>query len=233
MILVENLTLRAGDFRLDDVSLSVDSGDYAVLMGRTGSGKTTLIETLCGLLPVEQGRIVLAGVDVTRLPPARRNIGFVPQDGALFPSMTVRRHLAFPLEIRRWPAEKIATRTAELADQLGIGHLLDRRPAGLSGGEAQRVALGRALSFRPTTLLLDEPLSSLDGETRAEMIALLEQVCRRGDVTTLHVTHNRNEAAALADQAWELIDGQFQLQGCLPKASGATPSATRSEELGV
>lgn len=233
MIQVENLRLRAGDFCLDDVSLSVADGDYAVLMGRTGSGKTTFIETLCGLLPVEKGRIHLAGVDVTRLPPAQRNIGFVPQDGALFPSMTVRRHLSFPLEIRRWPTEQIAARTAELASQLGISHLLDRRPAGLSGGEAQRVALGRALSFRPTTLLLDEPLSSLDGETRAAMVDLLNHVCRGDNVTTLHVTHSRTEAAALADQFWELVDGQFQLQSGPQGAAEAGPAPVRSEELGV
>ena len=232
MILVEDLHIRAGDFSLDNVSLSVAGGDYAVLMGRTGSGKTTFIETLCGLLPVQRGRIVLAGVDVTRLPPAQRNIGFVPQDGALFPSMTVRRHLAFPLEIRRWAADQIAARTVELAEQLGITHLLDRRPAGLSGGEAQRVALGRALSFRPATLLLDEPLSSLDGQTRAAMIDLLSKVCRTGNVTTLHVTHSREEAIALADQFWELVDGQLQLQTG-PQGSPAAGAPIGPEGLHV
>ncbi|MGI9429572.1 MAG: ATP-binding cassette domain-containing protein [Bythopirellula sp.] len=224
MIQVDNLSLRAGNFRLSNVSMSVQESEYAVLMGRTGSGKTTLIESLCGLQPIESGRIVLGGVDVTFLPPAQRNIGYVPQDGALFPAMTVRRHLAFPLEVRRWPQERISRRTDELARLLSIEPILDRRPAGLSGGEAQRVALGRALSFRPTTLLLDEPLSSLDEQTRQEMIGLLRDVCRSGDVATLHVTHSREEAAALADRFFVLVDGKLQLED----RTGGTPLTPRA-----
>jgi ABC-type sugar transport system ATPase subunit len=210
MIAVENLTVRAGSFALDGVSFALDSGQYGVLMGKTGSGKTTLLEALCGLKPVQGGRVVLRGRDVTRLRPAERGVGYVPQDRALFPSMTVRDHLAFALTVRRWPADAVAERVGELADLLGIDGLLDRRPHGLSGGEAQRVALGRALSFRPQILLLDEPLSALDDETREEMCALLISVQRHTGVTTLHITHNVSEAGRLADRLFLLRGGRIE-----------------------
>src|SRR5579884_1235493 len=199
MIAVDNLSLRSGAFAVDGVSFAVPTGAYAVLMGRTGCGKTTLLEAVCGLKPVRSGRIVLLGRDVTGLKPADRGVGYVPQDLALFPGLTVREHLAFALTVRRWPAEAVEERVDGLARLLGIGHLLGRRPAGLSGGESQRVALGRALAFHPRILLLDEPLSALDEDTRAEMVGLLRSVQRRTGVTTLHVTHSRSEASALAD----------------------------------
>src|SRR5205085_1321628 len=134
------------------------------------------------------GRIVLMDRDVTNLKPAERGIGYVPQDGALFPTMTVQEHLAFALRIRHWERRRIEETVTEIAGLLGLQHLLDRKPAGLSGGEAQRVALGRALSFHPGVLLLDEPLSALDEATRAEMYELLRAVRRRTGVTALHVT---------------------------------------------
>jgi ABC-type sugar transport system ATPase subunit len=176
-------------------------------MGRTGSGKTTLLEAICGLRMVSAGRILLGGTDVTALPPAERGVGFVPQDGALFQHLTVREHLEFALVIRRWPRERIATRVAELAGWLGLNALLDRRPAGLSGGETQRVALGRALSFQPRILCLDEPLSALDDESRAGICTVLEDVCARTGVTALHITHNLAEAERLADCLLLLKDG--------------------------
>src|SRR5919201_5691867 len=168
MIAVENLTVRAGAFALEGVSFALDTGQYGVLMGRTGCGKTTLLEAVCGLKPVRGGRVRLLGRDVTDLPPADRGVGYVPQDLALFPTMTVREHLGFALEVRRWDPAEATRRVEELSAMLGLGPLLGRRPQGLSGGEAQRVALGRALSFRPRVLLLDEPLSALDDETRQE-----------------------------------------------------------------
>jgi ABC-type sugar transport system ATPase subunit len=207
MIVVENLSLRAGAFALDGVSLRVETGQYAVLMGKTGSGKTTLLEAVTGLKPVRAGRVLLMGNDVTALKPAERGVGYLPQDLALFPTMTVREHLEFALHVRRWDGNVAAKRVAELAALLGLGHLLDRRPEGLSGGEAQRVALGRALSFRPRVLLLDEPLSALDDETRQEMYALLRSVQRQTGVTALHVTHNLGEAKALADRLFVLKNG--------------------------
>ena len=206
MILLDNLSLRAGAFALDGLSLSVAAGEYAVLMGKTGCGKTSLLEAICGLRPVTAGRIVLVGRDVTRLRPAERGVGYVPQDLALFPTLTVRDHLAFALVVRRWRGAEIECRVAELAGLLGIGHLLARYPAGLSGGEAQRVALGRALAFQPRILLLDEPLAALDEDTRSDMVGLLRCVRRLTGVTTLHVTHSLTEARRLADRLF-ILDG--------------------------
>jgi molybdate/tungstate transport system ATP-binding protein len=209
MILIEGLCVRAGGFALGDVSFSVPTGKYALLMGRTGSGKTTILETLCGLRRAEAGRILLDGRDVTTLKPAARDIGYVPQDGALFQTMSVRDHLEFALRIRRWPRADVRRRVDELAELLGIGDLLARKPQGLSGGESQRVALGRALSFRPRILCLDEPLSALDDDTRHSIIELLKKVQHETGVTALHVTHNQSEAEKLADCRLYLRNGRI------------------------
>lgn len=207
MIVVEKLCLQAGAFRLNDISFAVPNGSYAVLMGRTGSGKTTLLEAITGLKKAQSGRILLDEQDVTSWRPAERNIGYVPQDGALFTTMKVREQLGFALSVRRQPRRLIDERVEELSHLLHIEHLLDRTIHGLSGGERQRVALGRALSFRPTTLCLDEPLSALDDDTRQRMYKLLEQVRRQTGVTTLHVTHNLEEAVQLADQLFRVEGG--------------------------
>jgi ABC-type sugar transport system ATPase subunit len=207
MIEVNNLSLRAGAFALNGISFTVPRGAYSVLMGRTGCGKTSLLEAICGLKTTASGRISLLGRDVTALKPAERGIGLVPQDGALFSTMTVREHLAFALTIRNWRRAEIKTRVGELAELLGLERLLDRRPQGLSGGEVQRVALGRALACRPGILCLDEPLSALDEETRGEMYGVLRAVREHTGVTALHVTHNRAEACALGNCCFFLRDG--------------------------
>jgi molybdate/tungstate transport system ATP-binding protein len=208
MIHLDRICVRAGEFRLNDVSLSISSGACGVLMGRTGSGKTTILECILGLRRIASGRIHIGDTDVTSLNPAVRGIGYVPQDLALFSRMTVREHLAFALEIRHADQQQIADRVDELSELLGIAHLLSRRPAGLSGGEAQRVALGRALSFKPQVLCLDEPLSALDSHTRDEMCDLLDNVRRQTHVTTLHVTHNLTEATRLSDCLFRIEDGK-------------------------
>lgn len=210
MIAVENLSVRAGAFVLENLSFHVATGQYAVLMGKTGTGKTTILEAICGLKPIRSGRILLFGRDVTQMRTADRGIGYVPQDLTLFRTMSVREHLAFALAIRRQPAAVIEHRVHELADMLGLTHLLSRRPAGLSGGEAQRVALGRALAYQPRILLLDEPLSALDDETRTGMYALLRSVQKQTGVTALHVTHSLQEARALADRVLLLHAGMIQ-----------------------
>lgn len=212
MITLERITLRAGAFALRDVSLVIPAGAYAVLMGRTGSGKTTLLEAICGLRPVESGRILLGTEDVTHAAPAARGVGFVPQDGALFGHLTVRQHLEFSLIVRGWtPADREA-RVRELSDWLGLGSLLDRFPAGLSGGETQRVALGRALAFKPRVLCLDEPLSALDDASREEICCVLQQVRSHTGVTALHITHNLAEAGRLGDCLLKLHNGSIQTQ---------------------
>jgi ABC-type sugar transport system ATPase subunit len=178
MIELRRLHLQAGLHRLEDISLTIQAGEYAVLMGRTGSGKTTILEALCGLRTVQAGQILV--------------------------NLNVRQHLEFALKLRRYPQSAMQRRVDELAEVLGIGHLLVRSVSKLSGGEAQRVALGRALSFSPKVLLLDEPLSALDEATRREMYTLLRRVQQATGVTTLHVTHSREEAQHLADRLFQL-----------------------------
>jgi molybdate/tungstate transport system ATP-binding protein len=209
LIQLDKLSIELGAFRLREASLEVPTGKYGVLMGRTGCGKTSLLEAVAGLRPISGGRVLLAGRDVTRLTPGERGIGYVPQDAALFRTMSVYNHLAFALELRGMPRSGIRTRVTELADWLMITHLLKRRPFGLSGGEAQRVALGRALSFKPSYLLLDEPLSSVDEDTRGTLTDLLNGLRKSGEVTVLHVTHNTAEADRLADVRFRLADGRL------------------------
>ena len=210
MIELENVEVRAEAFRLQGITACIPTGSYSVLLGKSGAGKTTLLEAICGLKAVHAGCIRLLGRDVTALPPAQRGIGLVPQDGALFPTMSVRENIAFALAIRKWERPRMARRVEELAELLGITRLLSRRVTGLSGGEKQRVALGRALAFAPAILCLDEPMSALDDETRAEMIALLHTVRAETGVTTLHITHHLPEARALADVCLQLRDGLLE-----------------------
>lgn len=210
MIELRNLEVRAGGFRLRNVNLQVPAGQHGVLLGRTGSGKTTLLEAVCGLRPVVAGSVRLNDREVTGLPPADRGVGLVPQDGALFQHLTVREHLAFALEIRHHSREAVRARIAEVAGWLGLLPLLDRRPPGLSGGEAQRVAIGRALSFRPGILCLDEPLSALDEETRGEIRDVLRGLRAHQPVTILHITHNLADARQLADCLFRLRDGAVE-----------------------
>lgn len=210
MIRLEEIAWRAGTFRLEKISLSIPTGSYAVLMGATGSGKTTLLEIVCGLRRPTTGRVLIGDRDITHEPPAARGVGYVPQDGAMFPTMTVREQLGFALQVRRRPAAEIAERVAQLATELGLTALLDRLPQHLSGGERQRVALGRALAAQPRVLVLDEPLSALDEERRDDLAALLKRVQRQHGVTALHITHSRSEADQLADVLFRLQDGQIK-----------------------
>ncbi|WP_149495053.1 ABC transporter ATP-binding protein [Roseiconus lacunae] len=207
MIELKDVRIVAGEFRLDHLSMQIPAGTYAVLMGRTGRGKTTILEAICGLRKVAAGQILMDGQDMTGWPPGDREVGYVPQDLALFPTLNVAEHLSFALRLRKWPKSRINDRIEEMADLLGIDHLLRRRVTHLSGGESQRVALGRALSFRPSILLLDEPLSALDDATRKDIQSLLARL--KKTVTILHVTHNRDEAEALGDVRYQLHRGEL------------------------
>jgi ABC-type sugar transport system ATPase subunit len=209
VIRISDLSIHQGAFRLDGVSLEIPTGRYGVLMGQTGCGKTSILEAVAGLRRIAGGRIYLGDRDVTHLPPGERGIGYVPQDAALFRTMTVYNHLAFALHLRRADAKEIDRQVRELAGWLGLTDLLNRRPTGLSGGEAQRVALGRALSFHPRYLLLDEPLSALDETTRDSMIDLLTGLRKEQEVTVMHVTHNSSEADRLADVRFRLAGGRL------------------------
>lgn len=209
MIHFDDVDIRLNGFALQKVRFHVPTGTYAVLMGRTGCGKTTILEAACGLRPIAAGRVYLMDRDVTALPPGQRNLGLVPQDAALFSTMTVEEHLAFSLRVRKTDKNEIRRRVAELADWLDIAHLLHRRPWGLSGGERQRVAIGRALAATPSVLCLDEPLSALDEQTHAGMMRLLKDIHGKTGVTVLHVTHNRREARTLAELLIVMKDHQF------------------------
>ncbi len=210
MISVKNLSLAVGEFALEDVSFEIPTRAYCALMGRTGCGKTTILEAVCGLRDVTSGSIELMSREGPNLPPARRGIGFVPQDGALFSSMTVEQNLGFSLEVRGRSKGVVSERVKQLAELLGIASLLERRIQGLSGGEKQRVALGRALAFEPGILCLDEPLSALDDETKTGLVDLLGKVREETGVTTLHITHSLQEARSLCDMLLVMEDGQVR-----------------------
>ena len=204
MIVVDKLGLKQGEFSLHDLNFEIPEGKYGVLVGKSGCGKTTLLEAVCGLRPINSGRVLLGGQDVTSCKPGEREVGYVPQDGALFPHLSVAKQLAFSLVLRKTEPSQISRRVEELADRLGISHLLDRMPDALSGGECQRVALGRALSIRPKFLCLDEPLSALDDETYDEIFELLLQTVKGTGVTVLHITHNKREVDNLADLVFRM-----------------------------
>ena len=210
MIQLENLCLRNGSFELNDLSATIASGSYGILMGRTGCGKTTILEAICGLQPhVKSGIIRLNDSDVTLLKPAERGIGYVPQDSDLFETMSIFENVAFSLRLRKWIESDIKERVHELAKLMAITKLLDRRPFGLSGGEAKRVALARALAASPNVLCLDEPLSALDEETHGEICDLLGELHREIEVTILHITHSSAEAHRLGETFLRLEEGQL------------------------
>ena len=207
MIECINLNITQGDFNLTNLNFKVDKGDYIVLMGKTGCGKTTVLESICGLRKLKSGQIWLNGKEITNLVPALREIGYVPQDGALFESMTVAQNIGFALKIRKWEKSKIEERTKELADLLNISYLLERKAQGLSGGEKQRVALARALSFYPDVLCLDEPLSALDEDIKERMYDLLIELKENLDITIVHVSHSKMEAVKLANRVLLFKEG--------------------------
>lgn len=210
MIELDDISWSAPGFSLEGVSLNLPSGAYGVLMGKTGSGKTTLLEILCGLRRPDSGRVILGGKDVTGATPGDRGIGYVPQDGALFPAMRIGRQIGFGLRIRKRPDDEIDEKVSDIARELGVSHLLERTPDGLSGGEKQRVALARALILEPSVLLLDEPLASLDEGTRGDIVELLKRTHRAHGFTVLHVTHGRNEAESLGEVRLRLVEGRIE-----------------------
>ena len=209
---IRNLSLTRGTFQLEGIQLELTEGAYGVLMGRTGCGKSSLLETIAGLHQADAGEVLINGTDVTSLPPRSRGVGYVPQDGALFSKMTVQEQLEFAPKLRGLPRNECSQRASKLATDLSITHLFKRRPQGLSGGERQRVALGRALAAEPKLLLLDEPLSAVDEETRDGLLELLLEIRSSTPVTILHVTHDSQVAERVASQCFMLRDGQVTVQ---------------------
>jgi ABC-type Fe3+/spermidine/putrescine transport system ATPase subunit len=207
VIRVEGLEVRAGDFTLAIDELAVTPGEYLIVLGPTASGKTVLLEAVAGLRRSTAGRVWFDRRDVTADPPEKRGVGLVYQNYALFPHLTVEANIGFGLKRGRRQTVQ------ELASLAGIDHLLNRYPEGLSGGEQQRVALARALAVEPELLLLDEPLSALDGPTRQELQRELKRLHRQLGTTVVHVTHDLDEAMALGDKVAVLIGGRLSQVG--------------------
>jgi ABC-type Fe3+/spermidine/putrescine transport system ATPase subunit len=210
MIEIKNLSLHLGEFYLKDINLSIRDGEYFVILGPTGAGKTVLMECLAGLHRIKQGEIWLGQREVTHLTSEERNVGYVPQDYVLFPFLNVLDNIAFGLKQAKCSGNEIQERVNKLADLMGISHLLHRDTRSLSGGEKQRVALARALAPSPGILLLDEPLGALDLRTAKYLRLELRRVHHELGLTTIHITHNLMEALEMADRVAIVQSGQVE-----------------------
>jgi len=215
MIEIKNLIGNLGEFHLHDINLKVNKGEYLAILGPTGAGKTVLVEYIAGIYKSNSGSILVDGEDITPLYPEERNIGYVPQDYALFPNLTVKKNIAYGLEARRMPPEQVNSIVSDMISRLKIEYIQHRMPLNLSGGEKQRVALGRALTTEPKLLLLDEPLSALDENLRTEMARELRRIQRDVNGTFIHVCHNFEEASDVADRIAIMNDGKIIQTGTL------------------
>jgi molybdate/tungstate transport system ATP-binding protein len=213
MIKIESLSTRLSGFNLREVSVHVEKGEFFVLMGPTGAGKTVLLEALAGLIPIKSGSIVIGGKDVTVLPPENRGISIVYQDYALFPHLTVIDNITYGLHFHKIDKKEAGVRLERLIYELDLSHLKGRLPINLSGGELQRVALARALMVNPKVLLLDEPLSALDPNFREEIRHELKRLHRSSGATFMMVTHDFAEALSLADRGAVIHDGEILQAG--------------------
>jgi multiple sugar transport system ATP-binding protein len=197
----------------DDISLTVDDGEFCVFLGPSGCGKTTTLRAIAGLLKPDAGDILIDEQVITRLYPGERDIAMVFQSYALYPHLTVAKHLAFPLEAKKMDKATIAAETQRIAELLGLADVLERLPRYLSTGQAQRVAIGRALIRKPRVLLLDEPLNNLDVRLKLQTRAVLKRLQRDLDITTIYVTHDQEEAQSLADTIVVMDNGRIQQSG--------------------
>jgi ABC-type Fe3+/spermidine/putrescine transport system ATPase subunit len=213
MLQLHNIGLQLGSFRLASFNLHIQRGEYRVLLGPTGTGKTVLLETIAGLHTPHRGTLILDGRDITNTVPEKRHIGVVYQNYALFPHLNVFDNIAFGLRIQGRSNKSIKGKVMEMADFLGIRHFLIRSPRNLSGGECQRVALARALVLEPEMLLLDEPLSAVDRLTRDRLQGELKRIHQQLAITILHITHDLNEAFFLADTITVMREGIILQEG--------------------
>jgi molybdopterin-binding protein len=213
MIEVKNLYVDLGEFVLEDISLNIEDGEYFIILGPTGAGKTVLLESIAGLYPIKSGEIWLRGKEVTGVEPEKRRISIVYQDHVLFPHLSVRDNLTFGLRMQKTGTDAEKDRLDWVAELLGIDSLLHRRPDTLSGGEKQKVALGRAIITQPEVLLVDEPMSALDPETRESVQRELRQLHKALGITILHVTHDFEEAIALGNRIAVIGQGHLMQVG--------------------
>lgn len=213
MLGIAGLSKRLGDFTLTDVNLAVADAEYFIILGPTGAGKTILLETIAGIYAPDAGTITLDDLDVTATDPKDREVGMVYQDYMLFPHLTVAENIGFGLKQRKADPARTGESVQEIASLLGIGHLLERTPGTLSGGEQQRAAIARALVLRPRVLLLDEPLSALDALTRDRFRKELNAVHRATGTTVIHITHHFEDVFALADRVAVMQDGRIVQAG--------------------
>jgi len=213
MIKIENLYINFPGFSLKDINLSIEKGEFFVLLGPTGAGKTVLLETIVGLVPVKKGRIYIEGVDVTKEPPEKRRIGIVYQDCALFPHLTVLKNIKYGLHFNKQGSSESLKRLHRLVEQLRLHSILQRLPVNLSGGEMKRVALARALVINPSILLLDEPLSALDPNFKEEIREELKRIHQKTGITFFMVTHDFTDVLYLATKAAVMNEGKIEQVG--------------------
>ncbi|TDD33312.1 ABC transporter ATP-binding protein [Actinomadura sp. KC06] len=202
-----------GTEALRGIDLVAERGNFVTVLGPSGSGKTTILRVVAGFLAPDQGEVLIDGRDVTRVPPASREIGMVFQNYALFPHMTAADNIAYGLKMRRWTKADRDRRVAEMLELVGLDELGGRLPRELSGGQQQRVAVARALAFRPQLLLMDEPLGALDRELRMRMAVELRRLHKEAGATTVYVTHDREEALTLSDWIVIMHDGRIDAVG--------------------
>jgi sulfate transport system ATP-binding protein len=213
-VALAGVTKRFGDVRaLDDVSLTIEPRTLTALLGPSGCGKTTLLRAIAGFEAIDAGRITLDGTDVTRVPLRKRNVGFVFQNYALFPHLTVERNIAFALDVRRVAGERSRARVRDLLDLVQLPGVQRRYPHELSGGQRQRVALARALASEPSLLLLDEPFAALDANVRRDLRRWLRELHDEIHVSTVLVTHDAEEAMEIADSLVLMNDGRVEQTG--------------------
>jgi trehalose transport system ATP-binding protein len=197
----------------DDISLDIDEGEFFVILGPSGEGKSTLLRMVAGIETVDAGTIRIDGADVTHIPPNKRNIAMVFQNYALYPNMNVYQNIAFPLKMQFYPREEIEPKVRDVAKTLGITEILDRRVNQISGGQQQRVALARAIVRKPSLFLLDEPLSNLDARVRFAARTELKKIQKDLGQTFLFVTHDQKEAEVLSDRTGVIHRGRFEQVG--------------------
>ena len=213
MIEIKNLCIKLGNFVMHNVNLKVNEGEYFVIIGPTGCGKTMLVECLAGIRKPDSGEIWIGNQDITDKYPEERHIGYLPQDFALFPNMTVKENIAFGLKARKKDKNHIQSTIKTLADSLNISNLLSRYTLGLSGGEKQRVALARALATEPKVVFLDEPMSALDEGTRERLASELRNIHDRFKIAFIHISHNFEEVSQVADKVAVMNIGTIEQIG--------------------